>query len=182
MTGIAPCMQMMGCDLCTQMHLLAPDIGGHVCDGLTDQHSWMGKFAVGASVWVRNFREGLCWVKAIISDRLGPVSYLIKLEKGDFWWRHVDHLQPDSEVPPAKDHPESEDIIIPNYMPADPGADNPAPPTATDEDLEISPGIPAGTLSNESTQSSDGGLFSQTPQYPSCAQNPPDQLYGTLPN
>ena len=42
-----------------------------------------------------------------MSDRLGPVSYLIQLENGDYWRRHVDHLRTgsDPESKPTEKEP-----------------------------------------------------------------------------
>ena len=124
-------MLMMGRDLRTRMHLIAPGVGEHVRDQQDrqqrhhDQYSRTRGFSVGASVWARFFHDGSRCVKAVIADQLGPVSYLVQLENGDYWWIHVDHLRPGSEVPPTDGDPEPEEVTVPLGMPESLGLSSP---------------------------------------------------------
>ena len=43
------------------------------------------------SVFVRNLREGPCWVIGVVSKRLGRVTYEIEVG-GQVWKRHADQL------------------------------------------------------------------------------------------
>ena len=168
-TGVAPCMLMMGRDLRTRMHLIAPDVGEHVRDQQDrqqrhhDQHSRTRGFSVGTSVWARNFRDGSCWVKAVIADQLGPVSYLVQLENGDYWRRHVDHLRPGSEVPPTDGDPEPEEVTVPLGMSESQGLSSP-----TENEQDTSRAVPVAPSSSNNRR------------YPSRVRKPPDRLYGTL--
>ena len=49
---------------------------------------------------------GPSWVKAGISNLLGPVTYQVRLENGDYRRRHIDHLRVGTEHPPAEDFQE----------------------------------------------------------------------------
>ena len=40
----------------------------------------------------RNYRPGPLWLPGIIEDRTGPLSYVVKLQSGLQWKRHVDQL------------------------------------------------------------------------------------------
>ena len=182
---------MFGRDLRTRLHLLAPDIGGHVRDQLArqkerhDQHCQMRTLGIGQSVWARNFRDGARWVKAMVSDRLGPVSYLVQLRNGDFWRRHIDHLRRGSEQPPRDDSAAEEEFIVLPESQTEGGG----PPAA---DTETPPGGISSQVSPEAPSQTSGPETAPDPQentagsptarlYPSRSRKPPDRLYGTLP-
>ena len=44
-------------------------------------------------MWVRNFRDGPRWMKGIIAECVGPVSYRVQMSDGALWRRHVDHIR-----------------------------------------------------------------------------------------
>ena len=48
---------------------------------------------VGQNVQAHNFRTGPCWAARVIVERLGPLTYLVQVDSGVFWHRHVDHLR-----------------------------------------------------------------------------------------
>ena len=41
----------------------------------------------------KNYREGPQWMPGLVVDRKGPLSYVIQLESGLMWRRHIDQLQ-----------------------------------------------------------------------------------------
>ena len=106
-TGVSPCSLFVGRDLRARLHLLSPDVGAHVRDqqtlqkGYHDRHSCARELNIGQQVWARNFRDGPSWVRAVESDRVGTVSYLVQLRDGDLWRRHVDHLRVGHDPPPT---------------------------------------------------------------------------------
>ena len=112
-TGVAPCTLMFGREIHTHLSLLSPNIGDRVRDQQQRQKEYHDKcsrareFRIGDSVWARNLHDGPRWLKAVVSDRLGPVSYLIQLKNGDYWRRHVDHLRTgsDPEAKPTEKEP-----------------------------------------------------------------------------
>lgn len=48
---------------------------------------------MGESVLVKAFGQKKQWVLEKIVKYLGPLSYLVKLEDGSMWKRHIDHLR-----------------------------------------------------------------------------------------
>ena len=61
-----------------------------------DLHSRSRQFHIGQSVMAKNLRPGPNWIPAVIDQRLGPLSYLVKTHNGQKWRRHVDHFK---EIP-----------------------------------------------------------------------------------
>ena len=63
------------------------------------------QFHIGQSVMAKNLCPGPNWIPAVVEQRLGPLSYLVKTQNGQKWRRHVDHLK---EIPSeqASDSPE----------------------------------------------------------------------------
>ena len=57
-----------------------------------DQHSRSREFVVGQRVLARNFRAGQRWLPGIITERRGPLSYLVQLQQGILCKRHIDQL------------------------------------------------------------------------------------------
>ena len=50
------------------------------------------EFYAGEHVTVRDVRNGL-WLSGTIAERHGPKSYVVSLDDGRVWKRHVDHIQ-----------------------------------------------------------------------------------------
>jgi len=84
-TGVTPASLFLGCDLRIRLDLLKPDVGAQVrqqqgCQKkYHDLHSHSGEFAVGQSMWARNMREEPRWVPGTVVERLGHISYLIRV-------------------------------------------------------------------------------------------------------
>ena len=47
----------------------------------------------------RNLRPGARWITGVIVKKLGPMTYLIQVETGQLWKRHVDHLRTRGDKP-----------------------------------------------------------------------------------
>ena len=59
-----------------------------------DVHSATREFAIGDSVFIKDFRPGSKhWLPGKIVELLGPVSARVKLLNGEFHRRHFDHLR-----------------------------------------------------------------------------------------
>ena len=41
----------------------------------------------------KNYREGPQWMPGLVVDRKGPLSYVIQLDSGMLWRRHIDQLR-----------------------------------------------------------------------------------------
>ena len=48
----------------------------------------------GQPVQAQNFRTGPWWTAGVIAERMGPLTYLVQVDSGVFWRRHIDHLHP----------------------------------------------------------------------------------------
>ena len=187
-TGVAPCTLMFNRDLRTRLHLLIPDVSAHVRDQQAKQKlyhdgcSHRREFCIGQSVWARNFRGGSPWLKALVFDKLGPVTYLVELENGDYWKRHIDHLRGGSLSCPSEsqregtmqDYPAS---VTPSEDKYGEVADstvstssNHSEPVESNQPGSVSPSVPI----------SDTAKQPQTPRYSKRSRKPPDRLYGTL--
>ena len=139
-------------------------------------------------MWARNFRDGPKWISAVVSDRVGPLSYLIRFD-GEMWRRHIDHLRSGSDQLSDEDTHESLDFPVAsggNEMPQprDTSVATPLPEETQPADVPHS-----GNMDNRRTdqnssdttfRSSDSKNLSSAPRYPSRVRKPPDRLYATV--
>ena len=58
-----------------------------------DRHAHERELEPGQTVMAWNFRPGPDWVQATVMKRLAPLTYEVKLEGGQLWTRHIDHLR-----------------------------------------------------------------------------------------
>ena len=66
----------------------------------------MRQFHVGQKVMVKDMRPtDTKWIPGVVIKQLGPVSYLVKVEQGLHWKRHIDHLRAHSETSPRSESP-----------------------------------------------------------------------------
>ena len=111
-------------------------------------------FFPGSPVLVRDYRGEKKWISGMVLKKLGPVTYLVDVGKGQVWKRHVDQLrhkdgksQQPAAAPPAgpkssvadDDFYPSEDNEPPRDFPADREL-SPDPPV----DRELPPGSLSG--------------------------------------
>lgn len=102
-TGVPPSELLFGRNIRTRLDMLRPDVGGRVRDKQSqqkeyhDQHSTTRVFHIGDTVWVWNLRDGPRWVPGVVSDQLGPLSYMVQVSDGNLWRRHVDHIRRGTE-------------------------------------------------------------------------------------
>uniref|UniRef100_A0A1B0GIL7 RNA-directed DNA polymerase n=1 Tax=Lutzomyia longipalpis TaxID=7200 RepID=A0A1B0GIL7_LUTLO len=87
-TGKAPCELLMGRRIRNCWSRLHPEEIGR--DKEKDQKE-ARKFKVLDKVYARSF-TGDRWVKAVVVEVTGPVSYKVQLEDGSTWRRHVNQL------------------------------------------------------------------------------------------
>ena len=58
-----------------------------------DRRSKLRTLQVGDSVMAKNYREGPHWMPGLVVDCKGPLSYVVQLESGLLWRRHIDQLR-----------------------------------------------------------------------------------------
>ena len=98
-TGVSPCSLFLKRQVRTRFDLLKPNQRSHVMQKQAqqktehDRHAKPREFSIGQSVMARNIRSGPKWVPAVIEEKLGPLSYLVKTSQGELWRRHIDSLK-----------------------------------------------------------------------------------------
>ncbi|XP_058023852.1 uncharacterized protein K02A2.6-like, partial [Ahaetulla prasina] len=63
--------------------------------GLARSYVWwpLMDMEIRSSVWAHNYGEGPSWQKGTILETTGPKSYLVEIEDGRVWKRHIDQLR-----------------------------------------------------------------------------------------
>ena len=98
-TNRPPCELFVGHRLRTRLDLLRPSDAEHVQDKQAqqkrdhDKHARERELEPGQTVMARNFRPGPDWVPAVITRQLAPLTYEVRVNGGQLWTRHVDHLR-----------------------------------------------------------------------------------------
>ena len=85
----------------SRLDLVFPDIQGRVLNrqAAMDRHCTVSsrELCCGDAVWVLNFAATPKWLSAVLEERLGPLTFSVRLSDGRVWKRHVDHIR--SRVP-----------------------------------------------------------------------------------
>ena len=101
-TGRTPASLFLGRELRTRLSLLRPNVGEKVMDSQAkqkvthDAHVQFREFYPGDRVLVKDLRKEDTWWPGSVAERSGPRSYVVVLNDGRVWKRHVDHLRRDS--------------------------------------------------------------------------------------
>ena len=124
-------------------------------------------FQNGQIVWVRNFRDGEKWLKGVVVEVSGPLSYKVRVFDGRLWRRHVDHLR-DCNVPPSetKECDSDQDSFLLDH------------PNQSEPQHNMETPLPTETENNTPQVASQES--EHTRRYPSRNRHPPNRLYGTL--
>lgn len=85
-------------------------------------------FYAGDAVWAMNFAGKPKWLPGVLTDRTGPVSFIVSMTDGRIWRRHADHLRP--RLP--------DENVNETFPPPDPSAVSVVPPTAPPIDVPLS--------------------------------------------
>ena len=94
-TNVTPAMNRM---LRTRLDLIQPNVETSViaAQGMQkanhDKKAKETKYLIGQNVMVKNFRNGPQWLPGVIVEQLGTLTFLVQLDNGMFWKRHVDQL------------------------------------------------------------------------------------------
>ena len=57
------------------------------------------QYLIGQNVMAKNFRNGPKWLPEVIDEQLGILTFLVQLDNGMFWKRHVDQLRHLEDTP-----------------------------------------------------------------------------------
>ena len=139
-TNRTPSSLFLKRDLRTRLDLLRPDDATMVGQKQAmqkqyhDSHAKFREYLVGDNIMARNYAAGSKWEAGTVVERKGPLSYMVQMNSGLLWRRHIDQLrdgvsdapQPDLELPTGRNSLEE---VIP--APAnEPGAPvDPRPPS-----------------------------------------------------
>ena len=112
-TGRAPAEMMFGRNLRTRLNALVPSADADLRAAADRQRQGAGgrhrEFALGATVWARNYSGSSKWMRGTVAARSGPVSYEIDVGSA-LWSRHVDQLLAAEAAEGADSRPTS-DIV-----------------------------------------------------------------------
>ena len=187
---------MLGRELRTRLDLVMPEVAERVHTKQTqqkeyhDRHSQAWKLDVNQSVRARRFREGPQWVAVVVQDRLGPVSYLIRLDDGSLWRRHIDHLRAGSKQPSAEESrsPRNQEFMSQEgndsfaSLPLSTPAEQPCSTCSQGEPLTVNPDTNTDTAQTNAEIGS--GLSpnegSTATRYPRRQRQPPARLYAHM--
>ena len=165
-TGETPSKLFLGRQFRTRFSLMVPDIGNHVRDRQAtqkqhhDARSRSREFQLGSKVTVKDSCNPSRWLPGVVLKQRGPLSYLIRLDTGQVWRKHVDHIkQIDVDIPE-----DSSEIVHPPSM-------NSAPVPHTTCALDRS-----STTQNVSEESVEASIPPETRRYPVRQRKPVDKL------
>ena len=104
-TSVSPSELMLGRVLRSRLDLLNPDLRSRVEQKQLQQKQNHDPekprtvpLSIGDAVYARNYSVGRAWFSGIIIGIDGPVSFVIKLEDGRVWRRHLDQIRPRGEM------------------------------------------------------------------------------------
>ena len=87
--GLTPSMLMLGCDIQTRLNLFRPELLERVEGRQAQQTKYHNEHCKRWELaWARR-----CGLGTGEKAQLGPVSFLVELEDGEMWRRHIDHLR-----------------------------------------------------------------------------------------
>ena len=55
-----------------------------------DRHANQRECHVGDNVMAQNCRDGHKWMVGLVVERKGPLSYVVQMDHGMLWRRHID--------------------------------------------------------------------------------------------
>ena len=100
-----------------------------------DRRSVQREYRVGETIMARNYRDGPKWMEGVVVERKGPLSYVVQVNHGMLWRRHIDQLR-----------------------------NGPSTVQQTDSDVEVPTGPETEEREEESTpETENGGVYSESP-------------------
>ena len=96
----------MGRELRSHFSRLIPDLSARVGNKQQLQREGYDcsakerEIKIGSSVFVRNFPNGTSWLKGTLTEKSGPLSFIVKLDDGRILHRHINHIRVDGTNSP----------------------------------------------------------------------------------
>ena len=85
----------MGRQLRSRLDLVYPDLR------TTDKNRVESMFHIGDTVSVVNFQGRLKWLAGVLEEQLGPLTFRVRLDDGQLWKRHIDHIRENIPTEPV---------------------------------------------------------------------------------
>ena len=93
-TEQTPASMLLGHPVRTRLALVTSDVRQTVDDRtLVNATQRFCEFRNGESVWVRNYRSTIPWIRGWILERSGPLSYTVAIGGNVIWKRHVSQIR-----------------------------------------------------------------------------------------
>ncbi len=98
-TGQTPSELLLGRKVKTILSRLHPDLSQTVAyrqekqKEYHDRKAKLREFVISSRVYVRDVLAKK-WLSGTVEKRLGPVTYIVRLQDNRLWKRHVDHIRP----------------------------------------------------------------------------------------
>ena len=187
-TGESPSKLFLGREIRTRLDLLRPDLETRV--GLRqasqkqqhDAHARSRVLDVGTVVMVKDFREKL-WKRGVVVRRQGPLTYLMKIDSGQLWRRHIDHLRDlgelssTTEVTSPQSHvSHTDDVVSPPAMIANDLADTDSSSNSSPTPVAVSMQPMASGDSSDATSTSANVSSPTSWRYPTRLRTPVERL------
>ena len=190
-TKETPSKLFLGREIRTRFDLLRPGRGPQVRAQQASQkknhdlHSRCRTLDVGTSVMVRDLRDHSLWKPGVVVERPAPLSYLVRMQSGQIFRRHIDHLKE------LQGNPTTVEVATPpvTATPGETHQDDPAEPgfPASVSLPHHSPGLPAfpsASPMSAATTVSPGETVpltstprvAQEPRYPTRQRKPVERL------
>ena len=169
-TNVTPAELFINRNIRTRLDLIQPNIESTVtkAQGMQKaQHDTKAKetrYMIGENVMAKNYRNGPKWVPGVIVEQLGTLTFLVQLDNGMFWKRHVDQLRGRDQSSNNNAQPEAEAA----YASTDSNDEN------TNESSEISNGAVTDTEAtrNETVPTTTSNSVPAR-RYPDRVRRPP---------
>ncbi|XP_062708968.1 uncharacterized protein K02A2.6-like [Aedes albopictus] len=91
-TGQSPSMMVFGRQIKSRVDLMVPKIG--VQNSPRGEDTTVRSFSVNDRVAARDFLSNERWRFGVVAERIGKLHYMVELDDGRMWKRHIDQLRP----------------------------------------------------------------------------------------
>ena len=202
-TGRTPASLFLARELRTRLTLLRPNVGEKVMDSKAkqkathDAHAKFREFYPGDRNLVKDLRREHMWWRGSVAERSGPKSYVVVLNDGRVWKRHLDHIRRDTmdsaitdedseEKPrdtgldPGQQGTPSAEVPIPQQLPLDTRLSNSADPGTQVQLENVDNSSPATDKPSSLDTSSTSGASPSPLCQSSRVRKAPETLIETL--
>jgi hypothetical protein len=152
-TGEVPAELLMGRRPRSRLDLISPSVQDKVLNQQSKSQLYRGGndriFHVGDTVIAMNFGGTPKWMPGVLEEKLGPLTFTVRLPDGRVWKRHIDHIK--TRSPHEECHSPAETLQSRPYSPStqpivpSAGGPLPTPPPAADSAGETDTGMQVST-------------------------------------